>query len=97
MRGNFHLPAVKVLLAAFGNSFLAFLQLRIADEFKDFEEDSKYRPYRPLPRGLITLRRNWNWLWIITGIIQTMLALWLDSRLLLLFIGQLDLSGLDEP
>lgn len=33
-----------------------FMLLRVADEFKDFEEDSLYRPYRPVPRGLITLR-----------------------------------------
>ena len=32
-----------------------FLQLRIADEFKDFAEDSRFRPYRPVPRGLVTL------------------------------------------
>ena len=30
--------------------------LRIADEFKDFEDDARYRPYRPVPRGLVTLR-----------------------------------------
>jgi 4-hydroxybenzoate polyprenyltransferase len=44
-------PAVRSLVAGFGSSFLFFLQLRIADEFKDFEEDSRYRPYRPVPRG----------------------------------------------
>ena len=33
-----------------------FLQLRIADEFKDFEDDARFRPYRPVPRGLVTLR-----------------------------------------
>jgi 4-hydroxybenzoate polyprenyltransferase len=36
--------------------FLLFLQLRIADEFKDFEDDRRYRPYRPVPRGLVSLR-----------------------------------------
>ncbi len=36
--------------------FLQFLMIRIVDEFKDYEEDCKYRPYRPVPRGLITLR-----------------------------------------
>jgi 4-hydroxybenzoate polyprenyltransferase len=35
---------------------LFFLQLRIADEFKDHEEDSRFRPYRPVPRGLVNLR-----------------------------------------
>ena len=34
---------------AFATSLL-FLQLRIADEFKDFEDDSRYRPY-PVPRA----------------------------------------------
>ena len=33
-----------------------FLLLRILDEFKDFEDDSKYRPYRAVPRGLVSLR-----------------------------------------
>ena len=36
--------------------FLQFLMVRIIDEFKDYEEDCKYRPYRPVPRGLITLK-----------------------------------------
>ncbi|HEY9640476.1 MAG TPA: UbiA family prenyltransferase [Coleofasciculaceae cyanobacterium] len=36
--------------------FLCFLQLRIADELKDYAEDARYRPYRPVPRGLVTLR-----------------------------------------
>ena len=35
--------------------FLQFLMVRIVDEFKDYEEDCKYRPYRPVPRGLISL------------------------------------------
>lgn len=39
--------------------FLAFLlfllRLRLFDEFKDFEHDSRYYPTRPVPRGLITL------------------------------------------
>jgi len=43
-------------LSAFITSFSFFMLLRIADEFKDFEEDSKFRPYRPVPRGLIKLK-----------------------------------------
>lgn len=47
------LTAVAVgFLCAFG----FFFQLRVADEFKDLAEDLVYRPYRPVPRGLITLR-----------------------------------------
>ena len=37
-------------------TFLQFLMVRIVDEFKDYEEDCKYRPYRPVPRGLIKLK-----------------------------------------
>ena len=36
-------------------TFLFFLQLRIADEHKDFADDSRYRPERAVPRGLVTL------------------------------------------
>ncbi|MEM6328466.1 MAG: UbiA family prenyltransferase, partial [Bacteroidota bacterium] len=32
-----------------------FAQLRVADEWKDHETDRKYRPERPVPRGLVTL------------------------------------------
>ena len=40
----------------FAIAFLAFLELRILDEFKDADDDARYRPYRPVPRGLVTLR-----------------------------------------
>ena len=35
--------------------FGLFLQLRIADEHKDFEDDSRFRPERPVQRGLVRL------------------------------------------
>ena len=35
---------------------LYFLQIRLADEPKDFEHDNKYYPDRPVQRGVITLR-----------------------------------------
>ena len=36
--------------------FMFFFQLRITDEFKDYEEDLKYRAYRPVQRGIISLK-----------------------------------------
>ncbi|MFZ5553350.1 MAG: UbiA family prenyltransferase [Bacteroidota bacterium] len=33
-----------------------FFLLRIADEFKDREDDARYRTYLPVPRGLISLK-----------------------------------------
>ena len=68
---------------AFASCLVFFLQLRIADEFKDFEEDARYRPYRPVPRGLVTLRELAG-LFVIAGALQLGLALWLDARLLVL-------------
>jgi 4-hydroxybenzoate polyprenyltransferase len=86
LRGQAELPSVKTALVAFVTAFLFFLQLRLADEFKDFEEDSKYRPYRPVPRGLVTLREL-GVLWAITAVIQLLLALWLQPSLVLLLGG----------
>lgn len=37
-------------------SLLFFFLLRVFDEFKDAGDDARYRPYRPVPRGLISLR-----------------------------------------
>lgn len=45
-----------MLIPMFVVALLQFLMVRIVDEFRDFEEDSKYRPYRPVPRGLVTLK-----------------------------------------
>jgi 4-hydroxybenzoate polyprenyltransferase len=81
IRGTHHLPGWKTCFVAFASSFLFFLQLRIADEFKDFEEDSRYRPYRPVPRGLISLR-DLCWVWGGCIGIQLMLALWLAPKLI---------------
>lgn len=44
------------LIAGIVTSFGVFLLLRLFDEFKDAEDDAAYRPYRPVPRGLVTLR-----------------------------------------
>ncbi|MDX1565908.1 MAG: UbiA family prenyltransferase [Phycisphaeraceae bacterium] len=61
---------------AFVSCFLFFLQLRIADEFKDIEEDRAHRPYRPVPRGLVSLREL-GWVFVGAAAIQLALALWL--------------------
>jgi 4-hydroxybenzoate polyprenyltransferase len=73
LRGETTLP-VGGTLVAFGTAFLFFLQLRIADEFKDHEEDLRYRPYRPVPRGLVKLREL-GWLGVAAAAAQLALAL----------------------
>jgi 4-hydroxybenzoate polyprenyltransferase len=85
LRGMHHLPGWKPCLVAFASSFLFFLQLRLADEFKDFEEDSRYRSYRAVPRGLVSLR-NLGWVWAGCIVIQLSLALWLAPRLVVLLV-----------
>ena len=55
--------------------------LRIADEHKDFEEDSKYSSYRPVQRGLVTLREL-RTIGIALILLQIGTAVWLDIRLL---------------
>jgi 4-hydroxybenzoate polyprenyltransferase len=80
-RGHVQAPSAKAFFVAFASAFIFFLQLRIADEFKDFDEDARYRPYRPVPRGLISLRE----LGIAAfagGVAQFALALWLSPALI---------------
>ena len=79
------LPSRSSLLVAFASSFLFFLQLRILDEFKDYEEDAHYRPYRPVPRGLVTLRELGR-IGLVAAGIQAAVAVSLDSRLVPLLL-----------
>ncbi len=80
LRGDYRAPSGAALGVAFVTSLLFFLQLRIADEFKDREEDARFRPYRPVPRGLVTLREL-AWLGAATAGVQLALALWLEPSL----------------
>lgn len=69
------------LAVAFVTSFLLILQLRILDEFKDAAEDARWRPYRPVPRGLVTLSDLRN-LWLISAGLEAAGALWLAPGLM---------------
>lgn len=71
----------RAILVAFLSFFCTFLQLRIADEFKDYGEDCRYRPERPVPRGLVQLPE----LKIVDGVsrgLQVILALLISPDLL---------------
>ncbi|MEM1058026.1 MAG: UbiA family prenyltransferase [Verrucomicrobiota bacterium] len=81
LRGADTLPPWSAFLVAFVSSFIAFLHLRIADEFKDFEDDSRWRRYRAVPRGLVSLREL-GVLAALGASIQIALAVWLDPWLL---------------
>lgn len=74
-------PSGPALAVAFASAFLFFFQLRVSDEFKDNDDDRRYRPYRPVPRGLVTLRELAQ-LSAAAALLQVLLALWLDPHLI---------------
>jgi 4-hydroxybenzoate polyprenyltransferase len=80
LKGN-AAPTWSAYAVAFGVCFLMFLQLRIADEFKDAEEDARWRPYRPVPRGLVKLSEL-RIVFIASAMLQAAMAFALDYGLL---------------
>jgi 4-hydroxybenzoate polyprenyltransferase len=86
-------PAASSVAVAFLTSLLFFLLLRIADEFKDAETDARWRPYRAVPRGLVTLAEL-RWVGIGAALVQLGLALSLDARLLVLLAAAWAYFGL---
>ena len=77
-----HGPAFPTLVAAFVSALCFFFQLRVADEIKDADEDARFRAYRPVPRGLVTLGEL-RALGAVAGGLQVVLAMLLDVRLLI--------------
>ena len=73
------------IIALFIIVFMFFFQLRITDEFKDYEEDLKYRAYRPVQRGIISLKTLGK-IGIATVIIQIMLAHVIDPEIIYFMI-----------
>jgi hypothetical protein len=80
------LPSPASLGVGFGVLFLLFLQLRIADEHKDFEDDRRYRPERAVPRGLISLRELRR-LGAAAAIVQLALTASLGAPMLLVLLA----------
>jgi len=93
LHGHHHIPGLAALLSAILVTFLLFLQLRILDEFKDFEDDARWRPYRPVQRGVVTLHAL-AWLWILAAAVQVVVSYLFDTRLLLLLVVIWAYSGL---
>lgn len=85
VRGHIAVPAPAALMVAFLTALLFFLQLRIADEFKDYEDDSRFRPYRAVPRGLVTLKEL-GWIGVAAAAVQLALALWLQPSIAWLLV-----------
>jgi hypothetical protein len=83
MRGVW--PSGRAVTVAFVSALLFFFQLRVADEFKDAYDDRRFRPYRPVPRGLVTLTELAR-LGIAAAVVQLAAAWCLDVRLLVLLV-----------
>ncbi len=79
-------PGLPVILVSFGGSFIFFALMRIVDEFKDHEDDSRYRPYRAVPRGLVKLSEL-RAIGICLALAQFALALAWSPHLFLLLAG----------
>jgi 4-hydroxybenzoate polyprenyltransferase len=75
-------PELRMFVVAFGVCLLMFLQLRIADEFKDAGEDARWRPYRPVPRGLVSLAEL-RLVFIGAALAQSLMVWAVDARLFL--------------
>jgi len=78
---QFMLPDIVRVAGAVISTVILFFQLRVADEFKDFEIDSKYRAERPVPRGLVELQELAK-LAYIGAAIQFLIAVFIDIGLL---------------
>jgi len=89
---NRPLPDIQAYLIGFGLVFVLFFQLRVCDEVKDLEDDRTYRPERPIPRGLVSLRLIVT-LGLVTipiavllallhgyGLLWLLVAVWLSSQ-----------------
>ena len=81
LRGERGLPDAAALAVAFVVALLFFFQLRVADEFKDAADDRQYRPYRPVPRGLVTLAELGR-LGVASAVVQLAVALALAPKLI---------------
>ncbi|YCM45296.1 UbiA family prenyltransferase [Verrucomicrobiaceae bacterium 227] len=83
--GGGPLPRWSMFLVAFVTCLTFFLQLRIADEFKDAREDAQFRPYRPVPRGLVSLREL-GVLFLVGALLQLLLSFTLAPALVFILI-----------
>jgi 4-hydroxybenzoate polyprenyltransferase len=87
------LPSFQQIAGAVVSALIMFFQLRVADEFKDFAIDSRYRPHRPVPRGLVSLPELAR-LAYAGAAIQFVIAISIDIGLVPLLFGLWLYAGL---
>ncbi|MEM8795410.1 MAG: UbiA family prenyltransferase [Pseudomonadota bacterium] len=79
------LPGYAAYATAFIVSLVLFIQLRACDEYKDGPDDMKYRPERPIPRGLVSLKTVLTIGWALVPV--ALIATFLYHPPLLLLLG----------
>lgn len=77
------LPSLWTFIVAALVALIVFFQMRASDEVKDHEEDCRYRPERPVPRGLVSLRSVVT-IALLLGVPALLLALSITPWLLVL-------------
>ena len=86
-RGAEGFISLDVFFTGFLISLAFFFLLRVFDEFKDAKDDAKYRPYRAVPRGLISLKEV-GWIGFFTIIFQIVInCFFLPEMLWAYFLG----------
>jgi hypothetical protein len=74
-----------------------FFLVRVFDEFKDREDDARYRRYLPVPRGLVRLEELKR-IGLVVAVLQIAMIAWWQPRMLPLYalvIGYLLLMGVE--
>jgi 4-hydroxybenzoate polyprenyltransferase len=87
----------KVFLAGVFITITLFFLVRIFDEFKDREDDARFRKYLPVPRGLISFPEL-RTVGIIAVVLQVIVNAWFFPKMLYLHavvIGYLLLMGVE--
>lgn len=77
---------LSVFLVGIFTTITLFMLVRILDEFKDAEDDKKYRPHLPVPRGLMRLSELRNIGWILF-VLQIGVNAWFQPKMLGIFAG----------
>lgn len=83
-RGREGFISVSDFLIGVFATFSLFFLVRIFDEFKDKEDDARFRAYLPVPRGLISLRELKIMGWVL-AIIQVLVIAILQTKMILLY------------
>ncbi len=86
LQQGIELPDIARIAGAVISTLILFFQLRVADEFKDFDLDSRYRPHRAVPRGLVSLNELGK-LAFAGAAIQFLIAATIDFGLIPILIG----------